>query len=231
MIQYFPKIDYNFNGITQTVTNIFKSVQLTIDNTTTLKSSYKLPGERLDQFSSRVYGVGNSSNFWSVLLLNNIKNPLLDWNRSHATEGERPVTDTTDGQVFQFANNSIFMSGNTYSFDDNAINSYDGVDLTGIEVGDNIRYETGTGPYSVMCFGAGEIDHSGTDCIDPQYHQSIIPTNFNQSDNITQTSCGNKFTVSLTSEGVVHVWGLLEDAVNFRTDFSLSELNYYTSNN
>ena len=30
MFEYFPKIDYNFNGITQTVVNVFKSINLEI---------------------------------------------------------------------------------------------------------------------------------------------------------------------------------------------------------
>lgn len=230
MIQYFPKIDYNFNGITQTVTNIFKSVELTIDDTSTLKSSRKLPGERLDQFSSRVYGTGNSNNFWSVLLLNNIKNPLVDWDRRYINENRIDNIDVTDGQVFQFANNSMFMSGNTYSFTDVSINSYNGVNLTGIEIGDNVRYETGTGPYSVMCFGAGEIEHNtNDDCIDPQHRQSIIPQKFSESMNITQTSCGDKYTVCLSSDGYVHIWGYLEDAHLYNNDFKIIEENYWKS--
>jgi hypothetical protein len=203
MFEYFPKIQYNFNGITQTVTNIFKSVNITIDNQDNISTTTAISGERPDQLSSRLYD--RPDYFWSLFLTNGIRNPLREWSQtkdSYTLQIEKEY----DGWYYQFANTSNYLPGVTAYQDISKIDPYQGVDLTGISVGDLIIYETGTGPFSIKCLGAGGVT-SSADCGSPQFGQSLIPDNFNRQQDIVQVSAGDYFTACLDSRGYIYAWG------------------------
>ena len=64
MFEYFPKIDYNFGGITQTVVNIFKSINLEIDDPATILSTTISSLDKPDKIANDLY---NRSDFlWSL---------------------------------------------------------------------------------------------------------------------------------------------------------------------
>ena len=203
MFEYFPKIQYNFDGITQTVTNIFKSVNVTVDQQDTVTTNTTIPGERPDQLSSRLFN--RTDYFWSLFLTNGIKNPLREWAQSQDSYTAQ-IEKEYDGWYYQFANTSNYLPGVTAYQDISKIDPYQGVDLTGISVGDLIIYETGTGPFSVKCLGAGGVT-SSADCGSPQFGQSLIPDNFNKQQDIVQVSAGDFFTACLDSKGYIYVWG------------------------
>ena len=174
MIEYFPKINYDFGGITLSVTNIFKSVKLEIDTPNTVLT-YALSGQRPDALADTLYN--NSNLFWSFFLTNNIKNPLTDWGQIQSSYTER-INAEYDGWEYQFANTSKFIPGNTFNFNSTTTNPYDGIDFSGLSAGDLIIYETGTGPHSIVCYGSGGITFASS-CGSPQYGQTVIPDNFN----------------------------------------------------
>ena len=214
MIEYFPKINYDFGGITLSVTNIFKSVKLEIDTPDTVLT-YTLSGQRPDVLANTLYN--NSNLFWSFFLTNNIKNPLTEWGQIQSSYTDR-INAEYDGWEYQFANTSQFIPGNTFNFNSTTTNPYDGIDFSGLSAGDLIVYETGTGPHSIVCYGSGGIT-STSSCCSPQYGQSIIPDNFNDQSSIIQTSCGDYFTACLTKTGSVYVWG------NFAPSSGFSKTN------
>ena len=203
MFEYFPKIQYNFEGITQTVTNIFKSVNVTVDQQDTVTTSTTIPGERPDQLSARLFN--RTDYFWSLFLTNGIKNPLRQWAQSQDSYTAQ-IEKEYDGWYYQFANTSNYLPGVTAYQNISKIHPYQGVDLTGISVGDLIIYETGTGPFAIKCLGAGGVT-SSADCGSPQFGQSLIPDNFIRQQDIVQVSAGDYFTACLDSEGYIYVWG------------------------
>lgn len=228
MLEFFPKIQYTFPGITYSVamTNIFNSVNIINDDNKSILTKMVYSGERPDQLSNRLYQ--NSKYFWTFFLLNNIKNPLKEWLQTPESYTSQIETEY-DGWVYQFANNSNFLPGNTFNFDINTTtNPYNGVDFDGINIGDLIVYETGEGTHSINCLGAGGIT-SSTSCGSPQYGQSIVPLLFEQQKSVIQTTCGRFFTACLTSNGYIHVWG--KDIGLVLPDFVLTSDNYWVSAN
>ena len=125
MIEYFPKINYDFEGITLSVTNIFKSVKLEIDTPNTVLT-YALSGQRPDVLANTLYN--NSNLFWSFFLTNNIKNPLTEWGQIQSSYTDR-INAEYDGWEYQFANTSQFIPGNTFNFNSTTTNPYDGIDF------------------------------------------------------------------------------------------------------
>ena len=203
MFEYFPKIDYNFNGITQTVVNVFKSINLEIDDSETLLSKTISPSDRPDKVANDLYK--RSDFLWSLFLCNKIKNPLSEWTQTQSSYTDRIETEY-DGWSYQFANNSKYLPGTTFYFNSDKTDSYLGVDLSGISAGDVIIYETGTGPFSIKCLGAGGIT-SYSSCGSPQFGQSLIPDNFNKQSIITKISAGDNFTTCLDKDGKIYAWG------------------------
>jgi len=203
MFEYFPKIQYNFDGITQTVTNLFKSVKVTVDDQNTTLTKTTIPGERPDQLSSRLYN--RTDYFWSLFLLNGIRNPLREWAQSQDSYTKQ-IESEYDGKYYQFANTSNYLPGITTYQDVSKIDPYLGVDLSGISVGDLIIYETGSGPFSIKCLGAGGVTSSNS-CGSPQFGQSLIPDNFDKQNSVVQVSAGDYFTACLDSNGYIYAWG------------------------
>jgi len=79
MFQYFSKINYNFGptGGTAQVMDIFKSVNVNLDDDLKLIKQNNTVKERPDQMSNRIYGFFDY--YWILLLVNGIKNPLMNW--------------------------------------------------------------------------------------------------------------------------------------------------------
>lgn len=204
MFKHFPSIKYPFSGGTFDVTNIFKSVNLVFDRESSVLTTTSLPGERPDQLSSRLYN--DSRLFWSLFLVNGVRNPLRDWAQSQETYNSQIETEYFEW-VYQFANISDFIpaAGST-GFTGDFLEPYSGTKLNGISVGDLLIYETGTGPFSIKCYGAGGVT-SEASCGAPQYGQSIVPDNFNHQSDVIQISCGNYFSSCLDSAGYIYVWG------------------------
>ena len=78
MFEYFPKLRYDFTGISGgvslEVTDIFRSVNLIFDKEAAVLTTTSLPGERPDQLASRLYQT--PAWYWSLFLTNNVRNPL-----------------------------------------------------------------------------------------------------------------------------------------------------------
>lgn len=203
MFEYFPKIQYNFDGITQTVTNLFKSVKITVDDQNSILTQTTIPGERPDQLSSRLYN--RTDYFWSLFLLNGVRNPLREWAQSQDSYTKQ-IESEYDGKYYQFANTSNYLPGITTYQDVNKTDPYLGVDLSGISIGDLIIYETGSGPFSVKCLGAGGVT-SSDNCGSPQFGQSLIPDNFDKQNSVVQIAAGDYFTACLDSGGYIYAWG------------------------
>ena len=219
MFQYFPKISYGFSGGTFEVTDIFKSITVKFDNPDALLKTTTIIGERPDQLSNRLYR--NSQYYWSLFLVNGIKNPFREWAQSQESYVSQ-IESEYDGWVYQFANTSQFLPpvGST-GFGGSVLKHYEGTDLTGILPGDLLIYETGSGPFSIKCYGAGGVT-STSDCGSPQYGQAIVPDTFVQQPNIKQIVAGNNFTACLDSRGYIYAWG----DINLTTLFNKSGTLY-----
>lgn len=204
MFQYFPKINYGFSGGTFEVTNIFKSVNVVFDRPDALLSSTILPGERPDQLSNRLYKTPDY--YWSLFLANGVRNPLREWAQTQESYNAQ-IEAEYDGWVYQFANTSQFLppAGST-GFDEIVLDPYNGVDLSSVERGDLIIYETGSGPFSIKCYGVGGVSAADS-CGLPHHGQALIPDNLNQQQNIVQVSSGNYFSSVLDSAGYIYAWG------------------------
>lgn len=226
MFEYFPKIKYPFEGGTFEVTNIFKNVEIILDDERRYTTTPLIIGERPDQVSDRLYN--DSKLFWSVLLLNGIKNPLRQWAQSEQSYTEQ-IEKEYYGQVYQFANVSTFLpaAGST-GFTGDVLKSYEGVDLSSILVGDLIIYETGTGPFSIRCYGAGGVT-ADTVCGSPNYNQSVVPDTFDTQANIVQVSAGKYFSSCLDSLGRIYAWGKISLPSSFvsRGSLKISQLSGY----
>jgi len=212
MFQYFPKINYGFSGGTFEVTDIFKSINLVFDRPDALLTTTALPGERPDQISDRLYK--DPQYYWSLFLTNGVKNPLREWAQSQESYNAQIETEYS-GWVYQFANTSDFLpaAGST-GFTGDFLKRYEGTDLSSVMAGDLLIYETGTGPFSIKCYGAGGVT-SANSCGSPQYGQCIIPDNFNQQQNVVQISAGNYFVSALDSKGYIYAWGNITPGSSF----------------
>jgi hypothetical protein len=201
MFQYFPKIKYPFDGGTFEVTNLFKSINVIFDRPDAVFTTAALPGERPDQLSNRLYG--DPKLYWSLFLLNDVRNPLRQWAQTQESYNEQIELEYS-GWEYQFANISNFIpSAGSTGFTGSVLQGYTGTDLSGICAGDLIIYETGTGPFNIKCYGAGGV--TSTDyCGSPHFGQSIIPDTFSQQPNIVQLSSGNNFNVCLDSKGYIY---------------------------
>jgi hypothetical protein len=204
MLHLFPKIKYQFNGITQDVTDIFRSVNIVFDREDALLTSTILPGERPDQLSVRLYN--NPNLYWGLFVANGIRNPLREWGQGQESYVQQ-IESEYNGWVYQFANISDFIpaAGST-GFTGTSLNPYEGTDIAGISIGDLIIYETGTGPFSIKCYGAGGVTSESV-CGSPHYGQAIIPDNLNVQNDILQVSSGNYFSSCLDSKGYIYAWG------------------------
>jgi len=203
VFEYFPKISYKFGDTEKVMTNIFKSITVTLDDAVKTNKTKLKFAERPDQLANRLFQ--NSNYIWSIFLCNNIRNPITYWNSSETNFIEK-IENNYSNWVYQFVNNSDYIPGNTFYYDEITRNSYTGVDLSGISSDDLIIYETGQGSFSINSIGAG-ITLSSDTCGKPQYGQSIIPDNFNKQDSVIDISCGNYYTACLDSSGNIYIWG------------------------
>lgn len=231
MIKYFPSIsEYNF-GITggiKSVKNIFKSVNITVDNVQLIKEDIAYSGERPEQVSFRLYN--NFNFYWLVLLLNGVKNPF-DWNTILGQNLNNEDLERYDTRVLQFSNSSPFLpsaeenkivfNGITLDFfNAKDIDSYDGVDFSGITANDIVVFETGLGVNGIKCTGAGllylddstagrQIADMGLLDNNSWYHegQSLVPIEFDNQNKIKQISGGSTISCALDSDGRIHCWG------------------------
>jgi len=204
MLQYFPKIQYPFDGGTFEVTDIFRSINLVFDREDAVFTTQSLPGERPDQLSNRIYN--DPQFYWSLFLTNGVRNPLREWAQTPESYNEQIELEYS-GWEYQFANVSDFlpMAGVT-GFTGTVLEGYTGTNLDGIVPGDLVIYETGSGPLSIKCYGAGLV-YSEDVCGSPHFGQSIVPDEFTQQKNIVQVSAGNHFTACLDSKGYIYAWG------------------------
>lgn len=204
MFQYFPKINYRFGGLTLETTDIFRQVNVIYDKPDAISTSTLLPGERPEQASNRLYRTPDF--YWSLFLTNGVRNPFTDWAQTQESYVKN-IESQYSGWEYQFANISEFIppSGST-GFTGMGLSRYTGVNLEGILPGDLIIYETGSGPYSIKCYGVGGVT-SFNNCGSPHYGQSIIPENFDVQQNVVQVAAGNYFNASLDNNGYIYVWG------------------------
>ena len=134
------------------MTNIFKSITVTLDDAVKTNKTKLKFAERPDQLDNRLFQ--NSNYIWSIFLCNNIRNPITYWNSSETNFIEK-IENNYSNWVYQFVNNSDYIPGNTFYYDEITRNSYTGVDLSGISSDDLIIYETGQGSFSINSIGAG----------------------------------------------------------------------------
>jgi len=204
MLQYFPKIKYPFDGGTFEVTDLFKSINVIYDRPDAVFTTTALPGERPDQLANRLYD--DPQLYWSLFLLNGVRNPFREWAQTQESYNEQIELEYS-GWEYQFANISDFIpiAGST-GFTGSVLQGYTGTNLSGISAGDLLIYETGTGPFSIKCYGAGGVTSTNY-CGSPQYGQSIIPDTFTQQGNTNHLSAGNYFNACLDSKGYIYAWG------------------------
>lgn len=208
MFEYFPKLRYDFTGISGgvslEVTDIFRSVNLIFDKEAAVLTTTSLPGERPDQLASRLYQT--PAWYWSLFLTNNVRNPFREWAQtkdSFLTNIEKEYS----GWVYQFANTSQFLPYVDYpGFSESSLQAYQGTNLDGILPGDILIYETGSGPFGIRCYGVGGIT-SDNFCGLPHLGQSIIPDSFDKQNAINKISAGQYFSAALDSRGYIYIWG------------------------
>ncbi|NBO36031.1 hypothetical protein EBU91_00570 [bacterium] len=215
MFDNFSKINYKLSGKTLEFTDIFKSIKINTENSTDINTK-TISGTRPDQFSNLIYN--DPKLFWVTLLLNNIKNPFTEWSGSVATKTQQNEQNY-DTKIFQFANTSRYLSGNTLNFNENELDSYSGIDLSNIQQDDIILFQTGSGSFELKTYGAGEIP-ANTSCGYPHFGQAAIPDNFLNRNNIIQISCGKNITACLDDLGYIWAWG--EDIGLEASGFSLN---------
>jgi len=215
MFDNFSKINYKLSGKTLEFTDIFKSIKINTENSTDI-STKTISGSRPDQFSNLIYN--DPKLFWVTLLLNNIKNPFTEWSGSVAAKTQQNEQNY-DTKIFQFANTSRYLSGNTLNFNENELDSYSGIDLSNIQQDDIILFQTGSGSFELKTYGAGEIP-ANTSCGYPHFGQAAIPDNFLNRNNIIQISCGKNITACLDDLGYIWAWG--EDIGLEASGFSLN---------
>jgi hypothetical protein len=78
--QYFDTIVYDQDGIIQDVVNIVQHVQpadLELGNFYIFQKYQLQSGELPESLSNKLYGT--TDYFWTILVINNIVNPFLDW--------------------------------------------------------------------------------------------------------------------------------------------------------
>lgn len=78
--QYFDEIVYDQDGIVQNVVNIVQAVQpanLDLGNFYIFQKYQVISGEIPESVSYKLYGT--TDYFWTLLVINNIVNPYLDW--------------------------------------------------------------------------------------------------------------------------------------------------------
>jgi hypothetical protein len=201
MLQYFSTIDYGFSGGTFTVLNVFKDVQLTTNST--LFTETLIEDERPDQFSNRIYQTDGL--YWAAFLANNIRNPLKEWNGSNP-ESEINLQNNYPGLVYQFANTSKYNppSGDP-GYTDTIYDSYTGVDMSLLEPGQFVMFETGDSKNNLKMFGAGQLSIDSTPD-QPHHRQSCNPISYSIGD-IKQISCGSFNTAILTKTGDIYYLG------------------------
>jgi hypothetical protein len=215
MFDNFSKINYKLSGKTLEFTDIFKSIKVNTENSTDINTK-TISGTRPDQFSNLIYN--DPKLFWVTLLLNNIKNPFTEWSGSVAAKTQQNEQNY-DTKIFQFANTSQYLSGNTLNFNENELDSYSGIDLSNIQQDDIILFQTGSGSFELKTYGAGEIP-ANTSCGYPHFGQAAIPDNFLNRNNIIQISCGKNITACLDDLGYIWAWG--EDIGLEASGFSLN---------
>lgn len=204
MFEYFPKISYNFDGISLEVTDIFRSVNLVFDKESSVLTTTSLPGERPDQLASRLYQT--PSWYWSIFLTNNIKNPYRQWAQTKDSY-IKSIENEYNGWVYQFANTSQFLPYDGYpGFTGDVLKSYDGTNLDGIIPGDILIYETGSGSFGIKCYGVGGVTQEDS-CGIPHLGQSLLPDTFDKQNEIIQISAGTYFSAALDSRGYIYIWG------------------------
>jgi hypothetical protein len=216
MFENFSKVNYYLNGQTLEVTDIFKSIKLDFSNFLDYTTKKNENGSRPDQFSNEVYG--DPKKYWTIFLANDIKNPFKDWTQGQASL-EKQNEAEYDSYVFQFANTSKYLPGNTAYYSINSTDSYLGVDLSSIKNDDVIVYSLGNNSDKFTCFGAGQV-YSSVVCGAPHYGQALIPTNFKNRNDVTTVSAGGNVSASLDSIGRIWMWGQPIGFTNSQTQIS-----------
>lgn len=203
MFDNFSKTNYYLNGQTVEVTDIFKNIKLDFSNFLNYTTKKNQKGLRPDQFSYEVYN--DPKKFWLLLLANDIKNPFTQWNQGQSTFLKQNEAEY-DTYVFQFANTSKYLPGNTLYYGKNATDSYLGISLINIQENDIIVYSVGDNSDRFTSFGAGQI-YSSTSCGTPHFGQSLIPTNFANRNDVVKISAGGNVTSCTDSMGRIWSWG------------------------
>lgn len=218
MLEYFSKINYKLNGQTLQFTDLFKSVNLNTDNFTQYGELKNTSGGRPDQLADTIYNDPNL--YWSLFLFNGVRNPFKQWHQS--TISNQAQTDTEyASKVFQFANTSEYLPGNTLYFDPNANDAYYGVSLGNISINDIITFETGDGAFKLRAFGAGEVVSTSA-CGHPHYGQALIPDNFTYKNNVYKIGAGEYFSAAIDTVGRIWGWGY----ITYLNGFDVSDRLY-----
>lgn len=224
MFKNFSKFQYFLNGQTLEYTDIFKSIKVNTDNFTDINIVKNYSKERPDQLSNTIYN--DHTLYWSLFLLNNVRNPFKQWNQTPESLIDQNAEEYK-AWYFQFANNSSYLPTNPDYYETNALDSYLGVTLSGIEENDILIYDTGDTSLKFKVLGAGSIG-STLSCAYPNFGQSIIPDNFVNRNQIQSYSAGGNFTATTDSNG--RIWGWGENIGLTKNGFELSGSLYKSPN-
>jgi len=228
MFENFSKIEYSLNGQTLEFTDIFTSIEINKDSLVDVESIQNIENLRPDQLSNVIYNDPNL--FWSIFLLNNNRNPFIDWKQSIDSQIDQ-YDEVYDTAVFQFGNTSNYLPSLSTYYASNALNPYLGITFSNIQENDIIVFEKGDGAFKLKVFGAGQLK-SGSTCGYPNFGQSAIPDNFLNKNQIIDTSVGGNFTACLDNIGRIWGWGenigLVEDEFQLIDRLYKSPLAGYT---
>lgn len=224
MFKNFSKFQYFLNGQTLEYTDIFKSIKVNTDNFTDVNTVKNYSRKRPDQLSESIYN--DYTLYWSLFLLNNVRNPFKQWNQTPESLIDQNAEEYK-AWYFQFANNSSYLPGVTQYYETNALDSYLGVTLSGIEENDILIYDTGDTSLKFKVLGAGSVGSTSA-CAYPNFGQSIIPDNFVNRNQITSYSAGGNFTATVDNNGKIWGWG--ENIGLTKNGFELSGSLYKTVN-
>ena len=228
MFENFSKIQYSLNGQTLEFTDIFTSIEINKNSLANVEVLQNLQDLRPDQLSNTIYNDPNL--FWSIFLLNDIRNPFTNWKQSIESQIDQ-YDQVYDSAVFQFGNTSNYLPSLSAYYESNILDEYQGVTFSDIQVNDIIVFEKGDGAFKLKVFGAGQVESTST-CGYPNYGQSLIPDNFLNKNKTIDTSAGGNFTACLDDIGRIWGWGenigLVEDGFQLTSRLYKSPLAGYT---
>jgi hypothetical protein len=230
----FPNINYNINGITYDIVNIFKKLNYTVPENKILTTTVNY-GERPDQISQRLYETPDY--YWAVILANK-DNPFIDpierLGETAKTTAELEAGEDLDPRDFfvQFSRSAydVYVDDWETLIDlDPTVTFPDGVTLNTqftdhrtvdfykfTRPGDILVFEPQN--ENIISFGPGQQKLQD---VTPLFGQSIVPEQLIRDntpilavetgkDNDTQIS----WSAALDTTGLIHFWGGITGSPN-----------------